>query len=275
MPRIQVDDIQINYTIHGDGEPLILINGFGSSSAGWRPEFVEGLARSFQVITFDNRGTGLSDKPEQPVTIARMADDAAGLLDAIGIDRAHVTGISMGGMIAQELTLRHPDKVRGLVLGCTNCGAPVSVPADQETVALLIIPPGMDPREAARRGWAAGYTPEFIAANQDWLEATLDRILEHPTPIATRTRQMEAIRAWNSHERLSQLSVPTLIVTGDRDILVPPDNSRILHERIAGSTLHVIAGAAHIFPSSHPDDSVQVITEFLTSVSAERPAGAV
>jgi 3-oxoadipate enol-lactonase len=254
--------------VHGEGEPLILINGFGGSSAGWRPEFVAGLARSFRVITLDNRGTGRSDTPEAPVTIAQMADDAVAVLDAAGVDRAHVLGISMGGMIAQEVVLRHPARVIGLVLGCTTCGAPVAVPAAQETVGLLVVPPGMDPREAGRRGWAAGYTPEFIEANRDFLEGMLDRTLANPTPIATRTRQMEAIRAWSSHERLHEISAPTLILTGDRDILVPPENSRILHGRIAGSRLHVIADAAHVFPSSHPEESVRVITAFLRSVGA-------
>ena len=98
-----------------------------AGSAGLRPEFVEGPARCFRLTTFDNRGTGLLDKPEQPVTIARTADGAAGPLDALGVGRAHVIGISMGGMIAQEVGLRHPEKVIGLVLGCTDCGAPVSV----------------------------------------------------------------------------------------------------------------------------------------------------
>ncbi|MGH2587722.1 MAG: alpha/beta fold hydrolase, partial [Dehalococcoidia bacterium] len=238
------------------------------------PELLDGLARSFRVITFDNRGTGLSDKPEAPTTIAQMADDVAGLLDALGIARAHVFGISMGGMIAQELALRHPEKVAGLVIGCTNCGAPVSVPASQETVGLLMIPEGMDLREAARRGWAAAYTPEFIAASQEYLEAAMERALANPTPLATRTSQMQAIIAWNSHERLGQLRAPTLIVTGDRDVLVPPENSRILNERIAGSRLHVIPDAAHVFTSSHPEESVAVVTEFLTAVGAQSTAEA-
>src|SRR5215218_2271434 len=116
MPRVQVGDIQINYEERGAGEPLLLIMGFGGSLAGWRPEFLDGLARSFRVIAFDNRGTGLSDKPEGSTTVAQMADDGVGLLDALDIPRAHVMGISMGGMIAQELALRHPERVVGLVL---------------------------------------------------------------------------------------------------------------------------------------------------------------
>jgi 3-oxoadipate enol-lactonase len=274
MPRITAGDISINYAMHGSGTPLLLINGFGGSSAGWRPEFVAGLARSFQVIAFDNRGTGQSDKPDAPTSIAQMADDAAALLDALNVRRAHVMGISMGGMIAQEMVLRHPAQVLGLVLGCTNCGAPNSVPASQETVNLLMIPEGMDPREAARRAWPSGFTPEFIAANQEFLEAQLDRTLAYPTPLETRTRQMMAIREWNSHDRLEQVSAPTLVITGDRDVLIPPDNSRIISERIAGSRLHIIPDAAHVFPSSHPNETVEAVTSFLQAVEQKAAATA-
>jgi pimeloyl-ACP methyl ester carboxylesterase len=268
MPRVQAGEIAIHYEVHGQGEPLLLINGFASSSASWRPELLAGLARSFRVIAFDNRGTGQSDHPDTPWTLAQMADDAAALLDALAVRRAHVFGLSMGGMIAQELTLRHPHRVLGLVLGCTNCGAPLSVPAAPEVVQLLMVPEGMDPREAARRAWPASYTPEFIAAHRDILEQTLDRVLAHPTPPKTRRFQMEAIRAWSSHERLHQLTAPTLIITGDRDVLIPPENARILHERIAGSRLHVIPGAAHNFAGSHPEETVRLVTEFLREVSA-------
>lgn len=266
MPRITAGDISINYAIHGSGTPLLLINGFGGSSAGWRPEFVAGLAQSFQVIAFDNRGAGQTDKPDSPTSIAQMADDAAALLDALTIGRAHVMGISMGGMIAQEVVLRHPEKVLGLVLGCTNCGAPNSVAASQEVVNLLMVPEGMDPREAARRSWPSGYTPEFIEANPEFLEAQLERTLAHPTPLETRGRQMTAIREWNSHDRLNQITAPTLIITGDRDVLIPPDNSRIINECITGSRLHIIPDAAHVFPSSHPNETVEAVTAFLQSV---------
>ncbi|MER3420674.1 MAG: alpha/beta hydrolase [Chloroflexota bacterium] len=272
MPRVRAGEVTLYYETHGQGEPLLLINGFGSSSASWRPELIQGLARSFQVIAFDNRGTGQSDHPDEPWTLAQMADDAAALLDALAVPRAHVFGLSMGGMIAQEMALRHPRRVLGLVLGCTNCGAPVSVPASPEVIQLLMIPEGMDPREAARRAWPASYTPEFIAAHRDILEQTLERSLAHPTPLKTRRFQMEAIRAWSSHERLHQITAPTLIITGDRDLLIPPENSRILHERIAGSRLHVIPGAAHNFAGSHPEETVRVVTEFLRTVLATAPA---
>lgn len=274
MPRVPAGDISIHYDIRGEGEPLLLINGFGSSSATWRPEFLDGLARSFRLIAFDNRGTGQTDQPDAPYSLAMMADDAAGLLDALGIGRAHVMGLSMGGMIAQELALRHPEKIAGLVLGCTNCGGRASVQAGEETLNLLMIPEGMDPHEAARRAWPASYTPEFIAANRDLLEEAFARAIVHPTPLYARTRQMEAIRAWGTFDRLDQITAPTLVVTGDRDALVPPRNSEILRERIGGSRLVTIAGAAHNFASSHPAEAVGAITEFFQTVDAARLAGA-
>ncbi|MHB8574789.1 MAG: alpha/beta fold hydrolase [Dehalococcoidia bacterium] len=267
MPHTRAGDLNIHYDSYGDGIPLLVINGFGASSYGLRPEFVEGLARSFRVITFDNRGAGDSDKPDAPYSIAQLADDAAGLLEATGIDRAHVMGISMGGMIAQEVALRHQRKVLGLVLGCTNCGAPNSIAAEPEILNLLMIPEDMDPREAVRRSRPASYTPEFIAANGDLLDAIMERSLAHPTPLYARNRQMMAIREWNSHDRLDQITAPTLIIAGDQDVLVPPGNANILHERIKGSRLHIIPGAAHVFPGSHPEETVRSVTEFLQTVA--------
>lgn len=266
MPRVQVGDIQVSYMVRGEGEPLLLISGFGSNSAGWRPEFVEGLAESFQVITFDNRGTGESDQPDAPYSIAGMADDGVGLLNELGIERAHVVGISMGGMIAQELALRHPERVAGLVLGCTNCGGTDSVSASEEIIQLLAIPPDMDRREAVRRGWPAGFTDEFIAGNEALLWQQAERSLVNPTPLYARDRQMAAIQEWGSGDRLGEVQIPTLVITGDLDQLVPPENSRIIQERIAGSRLEVVEGAAHSFPTSHPEEAVRLMTAFLRAI---------
>ena len=123
----------------------------------------------------------------------QMADDAARLLGALGIEAAHIMGVSLGGHIAQELGLRYPEMVSGLVLGCTHCGPPVRIPLHRELLAPVMDPAAStDPREAVRRVWPAQYTPEFIAASRDFLEAQLDRTLAYPTPLATRQRQLEA-----------------------------------------------------------------------------------
>ena len=271
MPQIRVGDINLHCDIHGAGEPLLLITGYGGSSANLLPAYLAGFARTFRVITFDNRGTGQSDRFDGPTSIEEMADDAAGLLDALGVKRAHIMGSSMGGYIAQELALRHPEKVVGLVLGCTHCGRPHVVEPAPEVLAMIApdVGVGLDAREAMRRSWGAQYTPEFIAASRDFLESVIDRVLAHPTPVATRSRQMEAIRAWKgSHDRLRTMTAPTLIITGEHDVLIVPENARILHQRIAGSRLHVIKDAAHVFHHSHPEETVRVVTEFLSTCGA-------
>jgi len=136
MPRVNIGEITLHYDEQGAGEPLLMIMGYGGSSANFLPEYLAALGRTFRVITFDNRGTGQSDRFDGPTSIEEMARDAAGLLDALGIERAHIMGISMGGYIAQELALHYPDKVAGLVLACTTCGPPVRVPPSPNTSKL-------------------------------------------------------------------------------------------------------------------------------------------
>ncbi len=140
MPKIQVGEVKLNYDVAGKGEPLLLIMGLGASSAQWDPELVTELARTFRVITFDNRGTGQSDKPDAPYSIEMFADDAAGVLDQLDIRRAHIFGVSMGGMIAQEFALRHPNRTATLTLGCTTAGGTHGVPPPPESLKILTAP---------------------------------------------------------------------------------------------------------------------------------------
>src|SRR5712691_9362812 len=140
MPTVAIGDIQLSCEVQGTGAPLLLIAGFGASSAVWQPKLRERLALSFRVVTFDNRGTGRSDPFDGPLTIAQMAHDAKDVLGALGIARAHVMGVSMGGYIAQELALLHPERVDRLVLGCTHCGPPVRIPVPRELLAPLMDP---------------------------------------------------------------------------------------------------------------------------------------
>src|SRR5213080_5282891 len=136
MPDAIINGVRIHYNEAGEGEPLLLIMGYGMPGEAWLGSLP--FLGGFRAIYYDNRGTGLSDRPGGPYTIVQMADDAAGLLDRLGIDDAHVYGVSMGGMIAQELALRHPEKVRSLVLGCTMCGGEHSTMCEPEILEELI-----------------------------------------------------------------------------------------------------------------------------------------
>ena len=122
MPTIKAGEVDLEYYMEGDGPPLLLIRGFAANCSNWSEPFLHPLHERFTCIRFSNRGTGLSDKPAEPTTIRKMAVDAVALLDALGIERAHVFGVSMGGMIAQEIVLNYPQRVNGLVLGCTTPG---------------------------------------------------------------------------------------------------------------------------------------------------------
>src|SRR5579885_2475581 len=268
MPRVQAGSIVMHYERRGSGEPLVLIMGFGGSGAMWDDAFVDLLAAQFDVIVPDNRGTGQSEKIDEPIELRTLADDVAHLLDALGIARAHVFGVSMGGMIAQEFALAHPARLRGLVLGCTNCGGPSAVQAESEIVQLLLPQKGMAPREAIQRTYAAMLTPETIARETAFLDAMAARMLAHATPVFVFRRQMEAIRRFNVCERLHEIAAPTLVITGDRDRLVPPQNSKQIAAAIPNARLEVIHGAAHNFFWEAREETARLVTAFLSNASA-------
>ena len=268
MSMTKAGDINIEYYVEGEGPPLLMIMGFTGQASSWGESFLAQLRPHFQIIRFSNRGTGLTDKPQTEYSIPMMAEDAAGLLAEVGIEKAHVLGISMGGMIAQELVLHHPQVVQGLALGCTNCGPAHSVQPSQEVLALLAPVPGTSPEEQFRKMWPAIVTPEFVEREREFLEEMLRIGLENPMPVDTMGRQMAAIMGFDSYDRLPQIKSPTLIIHGDRDVLVPTKNGPILHDRIADSTLRIGPEVAHMFFWEKPAESAGAIVEYLASVPA-------
>ena len=180
MPKVKVGDVNIYYEIHGTGEPLVLIQGLGEDSSGWS-RIMPLLSRHYRVIAFDNRGVGQSDKPDVPYSIDIMANDLAGLLDAIGVQTAHVLGISMGGTIAQSFVLNHPDRVISLILGCTICGGPHAIGMEGTKNAvdperLQTVPP----EERARLRFLAIYGQEFIDRNPEFIQERLAYSVRNP-----------------------------------------------------------------------------------------------
>ena len=254
MPLIKAGNINLNYDTYGDGEPLLLIMGFGMAGAGWIPSLP--FFSGFKCIYFDNRGTGLSDKPEGIYTVEQMADDASNLLRALGIDKAKVFGVSMGGMIAQELTLRHPDQVNKVVLGCTMAGGPTAKMASPEILERLMTANkimGTDPDKALDLLLPAIMPPEFVAEHPEIKPMMLAGAkMIPPTPPETADRAFAGIQQFNSYDRLSQVKCPVLITHGDKDVLVLPENANIIKSKIPQAEMYIIPGAGHAFQAADP-----------------------
>jgi 3-oxoadipate enol-lactonase len=266
MRHVQAGDVKLYYDVHGSGEPLLMIMGLGSSSATWSPALVAELSRHFQTIVYDNRGTGQSDKPAIPYSLEMFASDAIALLDALKIERSHVFGVSMGGMIAQELALAHPSRLQTLTLGCTTCGGKHAVPPPPESLKILTAPrEGLSDQEIIRRSWPLAYPKGYIERNRAELEAAIPRLLAHPTPPSAYKRHVDATYGLKTYERLPSIKTPTLVITGESDALIPAHNSAIIAERIPDARYHVIPGAGHAFFNQCPDEFMQVFVPFVES----------
>lgn len=262
------DGVKLRYEVRGQGEPLALVFGYSGSGRGWGEPFLRLLEARFKLLVIDNRGTGESDKPERPFTIADMADDVGAVLDHAAVERTHLMGISMGGMIAQEFALRHPQRLRGLVLGCTLCGFAHGVAGDPETLAALQVKPEQPLEQQIEKLLAACCAKSFLASarGQEVLRARLAEIMNYPmTPLHTFALQWQAIGGFDTYERLGQIKAPTLVVTGTADLLVPDRNSEIIAERIPGARLHKIAGAGHVFFWEQPEQSAEAAVKFLSA----------
>jgi 3-oxoadipate enol-lactonase len=258
MPFLQNQNARIYWDQQGQGDPVLLIMGLGYPSYLWhrtRPV----LERQYRTIALDNRGSGQSDAPPGPYSIALMASDAAAALDAAGVESAHVFGLSMGGMIAQEFAIQYPQRVRSLILGCTAAGGPSAVRAEKKVTELLMAP-NMSLEEAAHALRPYVYdatTPvermdEDLAIRRKWFpkrEALL--------------AQLQGIYAWEAYSRLDQITAPTLVIHGDSDQLVPPGNGELIAARIPGAKLVIIPHASHIFTTDQPEIAHRAVLEFL------------
>jgi pimeloyl-ACP methyl ester carboxylesterase len=251
--------VKIYWEEEGDGDPLLLIMGLGYTHDMWY-RTVPAVSGRYRTISFDNRGAGRSDVPPGPYAIATMAVDAAAVLDSAGVERAHVFGISMGGMIAQEFALQYPDRVRSLILGCTSHGGPEAIAADAEVISTLMARGTMSAEDGVRAMIPFIYDP---STSRERIEEDLE-IRRRTFPTAEGYfAQVRGILAFDSLNRLSQLKVPTLVIHGESDRLIPPENGRRLAGLIDGARLVMILRASHIFPTDQPDTSHQAILEFL------------
>jgi len=247
LPKTTIGDLRIHWESYGKKEPLLLISGVSGGTWSWE-ESIEAWSPHFRVIVFDNIGAGQSSKPNRPYTIEEMADHAAAVLDAAGVTRAGVAGLSMGGMIAQELALRHPDRVHhGLVLGCTHCGGRQRIPPHLEVIQRFANNKGLSPEEIIDKNLTLLVTPQFLRSGSDALKRYKERQLKAPLqPDFALKRQLNAIGGFDACERIGNIQVPTLILTAERDLLVPPENGRLLSSQIPDATEKSFANAGHL-----------------------------
>ncbi len=264
MSKAKIDGIELYYETHGsEGPHLMLICGLGSHVDTWDLELVDALSRDTRLILFDNRGAGRSDKPDTEYSMRMFADDAANLLEALGVDRAFILGASMGGMIAQEFALRHPDKTAGLILCCTAPGGSEMIPPEPEVLEKLAEVDGLTPEEIARKNRPLSFTQEFIENNWDWLEEKMRREIPYTAPAFSFKRQMAAAMRHNTYGRLPEISPSTLVMTGTEDILIPPENSEIIAARVPGAALKRYENTAHAFMTEARDAVVRDILDFV------------
>lgn len=230
----------------GRGEPLLLIAGLGYASWCWL-ELREALRERCELLAFDNRGTGRSDQPAGPYSIAMMADDAAALLDAAGVARAHVLGHSMGGYIAQSLALAHPDRVRSLILVGTMAGGPGMLPVPQDTVETWKLAGTLPPAEYARRSMPKSFAPGWTEAHRDAFERILARRLQFPTPSACWLAQYQACAEFVARGApVEQIRAAATVIHGALDGVVPQPNGRALAQRLPGAQFVDLPRAGHL-----------------------------
>lgn len=245
------DGVRLYYELHGsnDAPPLILLEGMGGDIPGWRRN-IPVLATELRVIAYDFRGNGNSDEPTGPATMATFVDDTVALLDELGIDRVHAYGQSFGGMVAQDLALTSPERVRTLVLGCTHVG-----PAHLVRANTAKVPKG--------EPWRSMYSPGFPDRHPEHVAEDLRIGAAQPKHPEGGRRQWEAMQGFDGFDRLPLLRVPTLVLHGTEDLAISVENAKLLAERIPGAELVLLEGAGHLYHSEQAAAADAAVLDFV------------
>ncbi|MEI6310580.1 MAG: alpha/beta hydrolase, partial [bacterium] len=255
-------EIEIACRFYGQGDPLLLIMGYSGSQDLWDPTFLQILSERYRVITFDNRGVGLTTTGTKPFSIEQFADDTAGLLKALGISKTHVLGFSMGTNIAQELALRYPDTVNKLVLYAADPGGSSSILPTTETIHQLTDTSG-SPQEQGQRLIELLFPPDWMKGHPERIKEIFYRPMETVSP-ETIGRQAQAIAQWKgSMDRLDQIHCPTLLVTGTEDVIAPSGNSLLMVPKLHGAWLVQLEGGGHGVMYQEPDRLARIVLLFL------------
>ena len=261
VERVPVGDINIAYRVLGQGDPIVLIMGYGSTMDMWDPRFLDNLSSKYKVIIFDNRGMGNTTAPPGNFSIAQFANDTAGLMAALGIEKAHILGWSMGSFVAQELAIRYPERVNKIILYAGDCGGKEAVMPSPQVLKDLTNTSG-SPEERGMRLFN-------LLFPKDWLSKQPAFYKWFPIPKETSLpenieRQAQAIATWpGACDRLGSIKSPALVVTGTEDVIAPPENAFILAQKINGSWLVQFEGAGHGLMYQYPDRLAKIVADFI------------
>ncbi|OPY39241.1 MAG: short chain dehydrogenase [Methanoregula sp. PtaU1.Bin051] len=257
---VKAGTISIAYSEAGAGPPLVLINGFTSTMDMWNPPVLSALAEHFRVIVFDNRGTGYSSCTDESFSIPLFAQDTLSLMDALGIPQAHILGLSMGASIALELVLLKPERVGKLVLVAGQCGGREAAPIRPEVWATLADKSGT-PEEIAGRMFSLLFPLPWLATHDPWKHCPE---ITETTSEEVAARQAGAFRSWpGCCGRLSEIRIPTLIITGTDDQVIVPENSDIIGRHIPGAQVVRFDGAGHGLMYQFPEEFASTVISFL------------
>ena len=258
MPTVDAGGTELYYERSGSGEPMLLIQGMAATHLAWGRPFLGALENDFECIVYDHRGMGNSGKAVLPFTIADLAGDVLALLDALGLETVHVVGISMGGMIAQELALAHPERIRTLTIGASYCGGPDGVLMDPEDLALLGEAwKSGDPVQVYRAMWEINLSPTFRADDSNFVPfREMAEALPAPAPVIY--EQMRACAKHDTSARLGQLEMPTMVVHGTADRLLKSTNGEQIAARV-GVEPQLLDDVGHLFWWEQPERSAELI----------------
>jgi 3-oxoadipate enol-lactonase len=264
MQTARVNGIEVAFQLRGTGDPVVMIHGAQGDQSMFN-DIAALFADHFRVLTFDQRGSGLSEKPDMDYSIALLADDTATLMDHVGFSKAHIVGVSMGGMVAQEFALRHPHKASTLILGCTTPGGPTAHRIGGEAFAAAY---SSQPMSAEVRGRAlaeAAFTRGYIERHPEIIPAMIEARRQRPIDPIALSRRLKAALKHDAYDRLPEIRCPTLVITGRDDALIAWENSQILADRIPGAKLEILEPAGHCFWLEQPQQSTEAILQFLRS----------
>jgi 3-oxoadipate enol-lactonase len=262
---------QVYWRESGQGPPLVLLNGWSASGLAWPGEWRRTLERHVRLLRIDNRGSGYSKFVQTPFTVGDMADDVAAVLDETGYEKATVAGMSMGGMIAQEFALRHPDRLAGLVLISTRPPAPAyETPKGSSGSMDMLEPPARGEKldDYFTRLWSSATGTGFAEREPELIAELVAQIVSRPTSRQMLLQQLRAVTGWGHAERLRRIRAPTVVVHGTQDRLIDPINGRRLAALIHGATLVELAGVGHLPPLEAPDALLDIVVDVTDGTTA-------